>query len=327
VPLGERRIVYATCDCANADSAGENAHWVSASCGETVSPAIPALERNAGSMRTRRHAKRRPVWRGLVFPEAARSPRDFRMIPLRGLRFAFLLGLASGISLIAGEVATTAAGYWEGTVTLPNRELEIRVELFSAAGAAGKGTIDIPLQGLRGFVLEPVKIEEGTVAFGLPGLPGEPRFAGKLASDAKTISGDFFQGANTFPFRLERKAKPAPTKLDETPANGVPGKGLAANWRGSIKPMAGMELRLALELTADPAGKLDGVLISLDQGSPRIPVSNISEKEGAVHFETASVNGSFDGKMSADGSEIAGDWTQMGRTTPLVLKRLPAASR
>jgi hypothetical protein len=86
-----------------------------------------------------------------------------------------------------------------------------------------------------------------------------------------------------------------------------------------------MELRLALEFKDEGAGKIGGTMISLDQGNARIPIDAASEKDGAVTFETSKVGGAFAGKLNADGSEIAGDWTQGGRAMPLVLKRVATA--
>lgn len=222
----------------------------------------------------------------------------------------------------------SAAGYWEGAITLPNQQqLGVGVELTPAGDSAWQGAIDIPMQGLRGFKLDPVRVDGGTVEFAMSGIPGEPRFTGKLAPDAKTITGDFSQAGNSLPFRLERKLKPAPIAREVVPARGVAGKGLAGNWRGAIVPMPSMELRLGLELTADSAGKLGGVLVSFDQGAARIPISALTETGGKVHFETPSINGAFTGQLTADGAEIAGEWSQSGRGMPLVFKRLPAAAK
>lgn len=238
---------------------------------------------------------------------------------------AVFLSLAGGALLAGADTPASAAGYWEGAIATPNRELEIRIELTPSAGAAWQGTIDIPLQGLRGFKLAPVKVDGSAVEFGLPGVPGEPRFAGKLSADAQRITGEFSQGGGSTAFQLERKVKPAPPPRDETPLRGVPGKGLAGNWRGTLSPLPNVELRLLLELTQAAGGKPEGVLVSLDQGGARIPVTSLSEKDGVVAFETASVGGAFAGKLNAEGSELAGDWSQGGRSTPLVLKRMPAA--
>jgi uncharacterized protein len=228
--------------------------------------------------------------------------------------------------LSAADAPVTAAGYWSGAVSLPTQELAVSVELAPAGGAAWQGTIDIPLQGMRGFKLDPVKVDGSNVEFALPGIPGEPRFTGKLAADGKTISGDFSQGGGSLPFRLERKPKPAPQVREPIPARGVPGKGLAGRWLGAISPLPNMELRLSLELTASAAGQTEGVMVSLDQANSRIPVSGVTETDGKVQFETPAVNGAFTGKFNADGSELSGEWSQGGRTTPLVFKRLPAAA-
>jgi hypothetical protein len=245
-----------------------------------------------------------------------------RFLPL----LSFVLLLACGALVLAAEVPATAAGYWEGAVTLPNGELGIRVELTGGTGLSWNGTIDIPLQGLRGFKLDPVAIDGANVTFALPGIPGDPRFTGKLAADANTITGEFSQGGGTMEFRLERKVKPAQKPIDETPASGVPGKGLAGHWRGSLKPMPQVELRLALNVTQTATGKPEGYVVSLDQGNARIPITTLTETGGAVHFETASVGGEFEGKFNTDGSEIVGDWSQGGRNTPLVFKRVLKAT-
>src|SRR5688500_8194910 len=135
-------------------------------------------------------------------------------LPSPSLLVALNLFLAVSPGMLsAADAATTAAGYWEGSIALPNQKLPIAVELASGTGSVWQGTIDIPLQGVRGFKLDAVKVDAATVEFAMPSIPGDPRFSGKLAADAKTVSGDFSQNGATFPFQLERKAKPAPSPV------------------------------------------------------------------------------------------------------------------
>ncbi len=225
--------------------------------------------------------------------------------------------------LSAADAAKTAAGYWAGSMTTPRGELPLSVELSAGGEGKWQATINCPKQGVRGFKVEAVKVTDAAVDFVLTGLPGDPSFSGKLAADGASMTGDLTQGGNAIPFRLERGTKPAPT-ADEfaVPAKGAPGQGVAGKWRGSITPLPGIELRLDLEATAHADGKLTGDMISLDQGSPRIAVESLTEKDGAVQFEVPQVRGGFTGKLNADGSEIAGEWSQGGRTTTLVFKRL-----
>ena len=227
------------------------------------------------------------------------------------------------LSSARAQPAGTVAGHWEGAITLPGTELAVRVDLDKTADAWA-GTIDIPVQALRGFKLGDVTVKDAAVSFTMPAIPGDPKFAGKLAADAKTINGEFTQGGQTFPFKLERKAK-STNASGETPSKGVVGKGLVGYWQASLKPSPVIELRLVLEVTNTPAGQPTGVIVSVDQGKVRIPVTAFTEKDGAVHLETSSVGGTFDGKVSADGSEIVGEWQQGGGKTPLIFKRLDKA--
>jgi hypothetical protein len=227
--------------------------------------------------------------------------------------------------LPAAQGKPSPAGHWEGAINLPTTSLNVRVDLEQASNQTWRGTIDIPVQNLRGFKLDPVKVEGSEVRFTMPGIPGDPQFAGQLSEDGKVISGDFTQGGGQFPFILERKPKPA-AAAGETPAKGIPGKGLVGHWQGSIKPSAVIELRLALEITNTAAGSPSGIMVSMDQGNARIPITALTEKAGVVHLEAKSVGGVFDGKLNSDGSEIAGDWKQGGQTTPLVFKRLAKAA-
>jgi hypothetical protein len=235
------------------------------------------------------------------------------------------VGAVSVLGLAAAEQKNSPAGHWEGAINLPATSLNVRVDLEQAGNQTWQGTIDIPVQGLRGFKLDPIKVEGAEVRFTMPGIPGDPQFAGQLSADGKILSGDFTQAGGKFPFKLERKPKPT-AAAGETPTRGIPGKGLVGHWQGSIKPTPVIELRLAMEITNTPNGGPGGVMVSLDQGNARIPITALTVKADVVHLETKSVGGAFDGKLSSDGSEIAGDWKQGGQSTPLVFKRLAKAA-
>jgi len=241
---------------------------------------------------------------------------------------AIAVAATKSVPLQAAEPGTGPAGHWEGNIQLPKTALGVRVDLERLANGSWSGTIDIPVQALRGFKLGSVSVAAKDISFALPGIAGDPRFAGELDAPGKSIRGNFTQSGQTFPFALDRKAKAE--VAGEAPSKGVPGKGLAGYWQGSLKANAAIELRLVLELTNAPGGTIAGVLVSVDQGGAKIPITSLSEKEGGVQFETKSVGGSFTGKLNADGSELAGDWKQGPGILPLGFKRLakaPALSR
>jgi len=121
--------------------------------------------------------------------------------------------------LIAVLLATAAAqpdplGAWRGALGPGVIDLEIRVTIAAdEAGAGFAGTIDIPAQGLFDFALGDVVLEGSDIAFVMPGVPGDPAFAGTLEGDR--IEGTFTQGGQPLPFVLERDAEPVALRPQE----------------------------------------------------------------------------------------------------------------
>lgn len=68
-----------------------------------------------------------------------------------------------------------------------------------------QGAKDLPLSDVA-FDNDPNKRE---VSFALAGVPGDPKFHGKLSADAQKIEGTFSQGGADLPCYLERKGDPA----------------------------------------------------------------------------------------------------------------------
>jgi len=221
----------------------------------------------------------------------------------------------------AEENATSAAGYWEGEITLANVKLAIRVDVKQTDGA-WNGTIGIPAQGLRGFALAGVKVDGEAVEFKMPNIPGDPVFVGKLSEDGDKINGEFSQGGQKFPFKLVRKEGDAEQAL-----KGVAGEGLVGHWMGPLKATPIIELRLAFDIKAKEDGAFEGDLISLDQGSAKIPMTATMKDAGEVEFAVPKIGGSFSGKFNDDGSELTGEWRQGGQKLALTLYRQSAATK
>jgi pimeloyl-ACP methyl ester carboxylesterase len=219
----------------------------------------------------------------------------------------------------AQQPPASAAGHWEGAITLPGTSLDVRVDLEEAAGRWA-GTIEIPAQGLRGLALGGVAVEGSAVTFAMPGIPGAPTFTGTVAADRTTITGTFTQGGQAFPFRLARTARTG----GETP-EGVAGKGFAGHWQGALKPSPVMELRLVLEIADAASGSPTGIMISVDQGGVRVPLTMLTDDNGAVRVEASGIRAVFEGVMNANGSEISGQWRQGGNALPLAFRRLASA--
>jgi uncharacterized protein len=96
---------------------------------------------------------------------------------------------------------------------------------------------------------------------------------------------------------------------------------IVGDWNGALSA-GGTSLRLVVHFSQDKDGKLSGTMDSLDQaGANGIVITTLTFTPPDVHFDILSISGTFDGKLSKDNSEIAGDWKQAGQSLPLTLKR------
>ncbi|HEV2426485.1 MAG TPA: hypothetical protein VGZ29_16790 [Terriglobia bacterium] len=98
---------------------------------------------------------------------------------------------------------------------------------------------------------------------------------------------------------------------------------IAGDWQGMLDTGQG-QLHLVLHLTKAANGGLGATLDSVDQGSYGIPIATVSLKDSKLSLGVEAVNGSYEGTVKPDGSEIDGTWTQ-GQSLPLNFKRAPAA--
>jgi uncharacterized protein (TIGR03435 family) len=89
-------------------------------------------------------------------------------------------------------------------------------------------------------------------------------------------------------------------------------------WQGTLDA-GGNKLRLVLTITSD-GGALRGVFYSIDQ-SPQGVATTPTFQNGTLRVTVAAINGTFEGKLSADGSSMIGAWSQGGGSVPLTLAR------
>jgi pimeloyl-ACP methyl ester carboxylesterase len=101
--------------------------------------------------------------------------------------------------------------------------------------------------------------------------------------------------------------------------------GQRSNPAGEWQAVVGKQhLNLTVEQAA--GGTFSGTVVAVDQGNAVIPIDAFSfGDDGSVRFEMKSIPASFEGRLSADGASIAGEWKQGGASVPLAFRR-PGAS-
>lgn len=170
----------------------------------------------------------------------------------RLVALAVFVGLSAVPTGAAGE-NTGLEGHWEGAIEIPGQALEVDLD-FLRDGEAWAGDISIPAQGAVDLPLVGIVVEGTAVSFAIQGIPGDPTFVGTLSEDGKSVSGDFTQSGQTFPFALTSgidavaKAAKALTGIDEVIAAALedwktPGLALAVVVNGTTVLAGGYGLR------------------------------------------------------------------------------------
>lgn len=94
---------------------------------------------------------------------------------------------------------------------------------------------------------------------------------------------------------------------------------ITGTWQGTLNP--GKELRIVLIVSNGSAGGLAAMMYSIDQGAQGVPASAVDVQGTTFRVTFPGLGSTFEGQMNADGSSIAGNWTQGGKPLPLTLTR------
>jgi dienelactone hydrolase len=94
---------------------------------------------------------------------------------------------------------------------------------------------------------------------------------------------------------------------------------IAGDWQGTLK-IDTVELRLAFHIAETGKGGFTGTMDSIDQAAKGIRLSSITLRNADLKITVDAVHGTYEGKLSADGKSIDGEWSQ-GQPLPLRLTR------
>jgi hypothetical protein len=229
-----------------------------------------------------------------------------------------LLGFSASIGVLSAQ--SDMRGHWSGAVDTHDGSMVMEVDLDKTANG-WIGSLTIPARGSSGLPLDGITFADGKGSFRLPGGPESAGFTGTLSADGKTLDGAFTAGPQSLPLKLTRtgEAKVALPKSSPAVAQEFVG-----SWEGTVK--FDVPLRIALTILNGKDGAEAGV-VSVDQGNARIRVNAVTQKGTKLSLDVKAVGGSYEGEINKENSEINGIWTQMGLTTPLLLKKAAATAK
>jgi uncharacterized protein (TIGR03435 family) len=101
-------------------------------------------------------------------------------------------------------------------------------------------------------------------------------------------------------------------------------KDLSGTWQGTLH--AGKDLRIVLKISKDATSTYKSDFYSIDQTGTPFLVKTTTLQDGVVKLTVPAINGSYEGKLSADGKSIDGKWSQGPSPLALLLERAAAGA-
>lgn len=216
--------------------------------------------------------------------------------------------------------ASNFAGAWEGTLEAGEATLRIVAKLSRAPDGTYSALLDSIDQGVKDIPVTQVKVKGNSARIEL--APLNAVFEGRMSGDEKQWSGTWTQLGKSREFSLTRTDQPTgiSTPIPDSVLRSQPGSGLQGYWKGVLS-VGPTQLRVAFKIMDAGAGKWVASLDSLDQGARNLPVTGVTFHKPVVELEVPGVGGFYEGKMNPAGTAIDGEWTQGGKSMPLVLAR------
>jgi hypothetical protein len=133
------------------------------------------------------------------------------------------------------------------------------------------------------------------------------------------MSGKFIQGGFTTRFALSRKGAAqieAPIRSDAI------SKALEGAWSATLEGayQNGSKRSVILMLSNQPDGSSTGTVINPGDGL-EVPIASIRQESSTITLDLRAVNGSYTGKVNAEGTEIVGTFIQGTAVLPLTFRR------
>ena len=98
---------------------------------------------------------------------------------------------------------------------------------------------------------------------------------------------------------------------------------VTGQWQGTLH--AGRDLRIVMSISKDN-DHLAATMYSIDQGAQPIKATTVTLDGTDFKFTIDMIGGSYEGKLSADGKQIVGTWTQGGSPLPFTLDHTTKAT-
>jgi len=210
--------------------------------------------------------------------------------------------------------AESPAGRWEGMVRIPDRDLNIVIDLAQDSAGQWVGSAVLPGTGVRGAALSDIRVNGDEVSFGIKRVLGGPVLKGRVDGDAFT--GNYEQAGNSAPFELRRTGSAQvemPRKSTAVAAE------LQGDWVGEMQLM-GRRFHVKLNLANQSSGKAAARLIVIGKQENVIPVDLVIQDEDTLTLVSFDDGITVDARLAKGSKEMSGSFTEGPLEAPLSLR-------
>jgi hypothetical protein len=244
-------------------------------------------------------------------PEVSEKSKERIMYPRL---IALVIALSLVPSRLVAQTAADPSGHWEGSFQTAEISGVFEIDLQKTSNGNYIGTVTIPAENVKGLPLSKVHVDGERVTFSA--RDDQPTTV-RISDDGKTMSGDMTAQGYRLPVSLTRTGD---AKIEAPVTSAAVASQFEGTWNGTITS-EGKQVRLVLSLTNQPGGRAVGSIVNLDQGNLTIPVSAITQTASEIAIELKSIAVSYSASLNADGTELAGTFTQGTKSAPLTFQR------
>jgi hypothetical protein len=221
-------------------------------------------------------------------------------------------------SVLACRAEEPASGRWEGLVQIPDRELNLIIDLAQNDERAWIGSVIIPGLNVKGRPLTDIAVKDSEVSLAIKssGRGLQAVFSADMNADG-TLIGHFVQADNTAPFVLKRTGPP---QVELPQRSTAVAKELEGEWKGEFE-LYGYPRHVTIKLVNRGAEGAVADFVIVGKKTTNVVVDLVTQEGDSLTIDSHEIGISYEGRFNKETSEIKGTFIQGAIELPLVLRR------
>ncbi len=210
---------------------------------------------------------------------------------------------------------TGPAGHWEGVLNAEGREIGLSLDLARNDKGEWIASMGVPAQNTTGLVVKDLVVNGNSVKFMAVELQmakldltlAEGKLAGTLAGRGGSL-----------PIEFKRMGE---AKVQLPAASPAVSKEPEGDWAGTLNTPGGRELEITVHFKNQPDHTVLATIDIPAQNAMDMPINDVKQTGDKVEFGLKIAQGSFQGTLNKERSELSGQLTHEDQSMPVTLKK------